>query len=135
MSIFPRSVSKLGGHLVVAQTPSADIRSKTLWNNPGTKSGWHIILNNTDIVGNIYIQESSDENLLEDNWVNVVFSDGTNKIPVSSGINVVAFRHVVSFANRLRLFFDWTSGSIGQLDVYLTKTTENVYVIKAKDNE
>jgi hypothetical protein len=124
MSRNPRLTQQRGGQIVVAETPSADIKSKALWNIPYTESGWHIIMSNTDIVGDIYIQETNDESLAEANWVNVVFADGTTKIPVSSGVAINAFRHVVSFAKHLRVFFDWTSGSTGQLDAYVTKATE-----------
>jgi hypothetical protein len=83
----------------------------------------HILVDNTDAVGVLYGRESNDPDLTLANWVNVVFTDGTESIAVASGVDIVATRHIISGCRYIELFYDYTSGN-GKLDLFVTKVTQ-----------
>jgi hypothetical protein len=92
-----------------------DIRNKSL-------CGIHIVLQNTNAVGVIYVKTSNYYSgaleRLDDYWVNEVFLDGSTSITVSSGVAVNEMIHLADLgACFLKVFYDYTSGD-GILDVH-----------------
>jgi hypothetical protein len=97
----------------------ADVTSSIVDLGNRKLAGIHIILQNTDAVGVLYVKSSNFYiyERLDDYWVNEIFLDGSDSITVSSGVDINDMYHMADMGARyMHVFYDRTSGD-GKLDV------------------